>query len=616
MNTKLNTIKLLSVLALAVFGLNANAQLQTQIHVHSDGGDNFNGLKSTIGHQNIAEGNYSLAAGWGNQSKGQTSFAIGYYNLAEGLNSIAIGMYTKSQSAHSITIGNGYSFDKPLLNNTEGMMLGMGSNLPTLFISQCSENHTGKVAIGNCTSPQAKLHIKADNDEDADITLEPVQNKDASIMFRNKEIFIKVEKSGKMSITVPSKPIVFNASKYCFGSERIYMKNEGTDGFSVSVPETMSMEALRFRFSGNEAIDMEAQNITSHAVGSLTLIGDDNVSVKTNDKMDFKANRFRFGNTNGMKITLQGGLDGSGTALFSNAYLDGTTYMREGQGSSYAFEFKDDALRIRTAVNQDPRGTEITNWKDALFVTTDGKLGIGSKNTFLRNQDDQDFLLSSPKKTTLLSEQIQLQANDSIDMRALEISSHAIDNLSLISDKSINAQGKNIDMEADQINLTGKVGINMENTSEDLDVAIAKGVYAPNGFTLNSCNGTERKPIMLQGCVNINTTTDYTDDWFSLAVKGGILAEQVLIKSSGSWPDFVFASNYELMPLGELKTYIQTNRHLPDVPSESQVNEQGVEVGEMQSVLLKKIEELTLYTIQLQEQVEQLQQKVNEIETK
>ena len=123
-------------------------------------------------------------------------------------------------------------------------MLGMGSNLPTLFISQCSENHTGKVAIGNTTNPEAKLHIKADNDEDADIMLEPGQNKDAKIMFRDKESFIKVEKSGKMTIAVPNKPIFFNASKYYINSNNTYIENKEDIDFNVKTPKNINVVVL------------------------------------------------------------------------------------------------------------------------------------------------------------------------------------------------------------------------------------------------------------------------------------------------------------------------------------------------------------------------------------
>lgn len=96
---------------------------------------------------------------------------------------------------------------------------------------------------------------------------------------------------------------------------------------------------------------------------------------------------------------------------------------------------------------------------------------------------------------------------------------------------------------------------------------------------------------------------------FALAVKGGILTDDVLIRSQQQWPDYVFGKDYNLMSLPELKRYISENRHLPDMPSETEVAGDGVSVGEMQALLLRKVEELTLYTIQQQEMIERLREQ-------
>ena len=66
------------------------------------------------------------------------------------------------------------------------------------------------------------------------------------------------------------------------------------------------------------------------------------------------------------------------------------------------------------------------------------------------------------------------------------------------------------------------------------------------------------------------------------------------------WSDFVFDDGYRLMPLGEVERYIEANRHLPDIPSAQEVEENGVDVGEMNKLLLQKVEDLTLYIIDLQ----------------
>ena len=120
--------------------------------------------------------------------------------------------------------------------------------------------------------------------------------------------------------------------------------------------------------------------------------------------------------------------------------------------------------------------------------------------------------------------------------------------------------------------------------------------------------------ISLNGKVGINIG-NYQDD-YSLAVNGGIITTEVYIAEADSWPDHVFAKDYQLMGLRELENYILKNRHLPDVPSEEEVLENGYDMGEMQQTLLKKIEELTLYTIQLQQQIERQQKEIDELKAK
>ncbi len=91
-----------------------------------------------------------------------------------------------------------------------------------------------------------------------------------------------------------------------------------------------------------------------------------------------------------------------------------------------------------------------------------------------------------------------------------------------------------------------------------------------------------------------------------LYVDGKITASEIEVKLD-VWPDFVFADDYELMSLYEVENYIKQNRHLPNVPSEAHVIENGVNVGEMTSILLQKVEELTLHIIELNKRIEELE---------
>lgn len=92
-----------------------------------------------------------------------------------------------------------------------------------------------------------------------------------------------------------------------------------------------------------------------------------------------------------------------------------------------------------------------------------------------------------------------------------------------------------------------------------------------------------------------------------LSVNGTIQAKELIVTTlAADWPDFVFDPEYKLTSLQELDKYIGSEKHLPGVPSANEINEEGIMVGEMNAILLQKVEELTLYVIELQKQIDEL----------
>ncbi|RZJ73518.1 hypothetical protein [Flavobacterium sp.] len=99
---------------------------------------------------------------------------------------------------------------------------------------------------------------------------------------------------------------------------------------------------------------------------------------------------------------------------------------------------------------------------------------------------------------------------------------------------------------------------------------------------------------------------------YNLFVKGGILTEEVRVNltSGGTWADYVFEEDYDLKPLSEVKRFIDENGHLPNVPSAAEVKRDGIELGNMAKIQQEKIEELTLYLIQQQKEIDELKAQV------
>jgi hypothetical protein len=111
------------------------------------------------------------------------------------------------------------------------------------------------------------------------------------------------------------------------------------------------------------------------------------------------------------------------------------------------------------------------------------------------------------------------------------------------------------------------------------------------------------------GNVGIGTTDT---KGYKLGVNGSAIATSMTVKLNANWPDFVFAKTYGLRPLAEVESYIKAHSHLPEVPSAAQVAKEGINLGEMDATLLKKIEELTLYLIEQNKKIEALEKQLSE----
>ena len=124
---------------------------------------------------------------------------------------------------------------------------------------------------------------------------------------------------------------------------------------------------------------------------------------------------------------------------------------------------------------------------------------------------------------------------------------------------------------------------------------------------------TDLVTVLNSGNVGIGTTDPGS---FKLAVEGKLGARKVVVTQTVPWPDYVFQPTYRLRSLKEVEQFIQQYKHLPEVPSAKEVEANGLDVGENQAVLLKKIEELTLYLIELKKENEKMHTKVQELEKK
>jgi hypothetical protein len=115
--------------------------------------------------------------------------------------------------------------------------------------------------------------------------------------------------------------------------------------------------------------------------------------------------------------------------------------------------------------------------------------------------------------------------------------------------------------------------------------------------------------------VNNSAANGAWNNFFSLNTKGELSVKKVIVTLDG-WSDHVFGKSYQLQSLAEVEKYIQTNQHLPNIPSETELKEKGLDTGEMLKLQMAKIEELTLHLIEQQKQIANQQKELESLKAK
>ncbi|TDX02234.1 hypothetical protein [Dinghuibacter silviterrae] len=164
------------------------------------------------------------------------------------------------------------------------------------------------------------------------------------------------------------------------------------------------------------------------------------------------------------------------------------------------------------------------------------------------------------------------------------------------------------------------------------DVCVSAGEYTFEGFFWNNINTTRPQLVLASACSNVtliqngefvagpiySTNTGQVGintanpQGYTLAVNGPAIFTQATVKNYANWPDYVFSPDYRPMDLDSLQRYVLVNRHLPGIPTEEEVAQKGIDLGEMNKRLLEKVEELTRYVLEEHREIVELRGKLEE----
>lgn len=245
-------MKYRNLLLIGIALLTLNSPFKAQNCVQCNGSSVTGTNASAVGNGNTASGNNSFAGGYLSKAKGSNSFAFGYKSIAQqstttaigntveaaGVGSMALGTYVKATSKNALAFGCGTTSSYPLTNSTPySIAFGVNSNIPTMLITKAlNNNFTGKVAIGNITSPEAKLHIKSDENEDASVFVEPSDktNRKASLRLFDNDHSISVDHTAAMTIR-SSKSMDLRSSNITLSGKIGINTDNNTDNYALAV---------------------------------------------------------------------------------------------------------------------------------------------------------------------------------------------------------------------------------------------------------------------------------------------------------------------------------------------------------------------------------------------
>jgi hypothetical protein len=528
----------------------------------------------SYGKLNQASGPFSIALGRESKALDHAAIALGYHAEAKVGNTIAIGKFVEATSSSAITIGTGTGTGSNMLRNnfSHSFMLGFYSNVPTFFVGPSDgAGTTGSIGIGNMTAPQAKLHMLSDEDEAATLKLEhrtTGTKRYAEIGLGTHRIRAGNTENMVFSTPDANKDFVFENGNVGIGvsSPKAKLEVNGDILFTGQLftdegpyqpsPWEINGEDLYY-LKGNVGIGID-QPTTSLGVLGTILVG------------------YHVPVPNDQNNLLVEGKVGIGT-FAPEAPLD------------VAGKIRSESLQLTQGfypgylLTSDDQGHAV--WTNPETILNIGPWKRQGNNVFVTGYDRVGIGTDQPAESLHVSGNIRL-------------------------DNQGNIKGNRSSWNAFKIYAGNDESDPYILMNSNYNNAGSIKIYSVGSEGQIEFHNENMKVMSIRADNNIYVGNPETSS--NIFVNGEITANQMRVNTSFWW-DKVLKPGYELMPLAELQAFITHNSHLPELPKETEVLEQGVDLGEMNGLLLKKIEELTLYLLEQDRKINTLQEELHQI---
>jgi len=353
-----------------------------------------------------------------------------------------------------------------------------------------------------------------------------------------------------------------------------------------------------------------------------------------------QTNTFPTSGSTGIGTTSPSSLPFGGGGLFSvynpnaaSMWLGGNVLSLDGQGTSrdlyFYFRYSNTAnIQFDSYLRMQHNGNEVFRFGSGINTSYSnlispffGNISPNAGEVFRADKSNAGYYIADFKNTSTSGYGIRIwNGNDANDAFRISNAAGTSDVIRMFGNGNANFNGNisvqnNIIIGTDGTYGSGYSVIGFGGNTNGYNRVFGRNNGTDDGLFLASAtgrgvffrpNGSNVDAMVVAANYNVGIGTSSPTE--KLSVNGNIRAKKLIISQTG-WPDYVFSKSYKLKALSEVDQFIKTNNHLPDMPSAKEVENKGLDVGKAQVLLLKKIEEMTLYIIDLERRMAAMEQK-------